>query len=66
MKPGESLIPAALGREPADAVFLDAEIYDPFTCGWERASFGVKDGIVIGIGEYRGREEHRLHGARVV
>ncbi|MDI6718785.1 MAG: adenine deaminase [Methanomicrobiales archaeon] len=64
--PVEDMLGTALGRTPADAAFENAEIFSPFTCSWERASFAVRAGIVVGIGDYRGIEEHDLHGARVV
>jgi adenine deaminase len=61
-----TLIRAASGEEPADAVFSDLLLFNPFSCEWEETSFAVKDGIVVGIGDYQGRAEHDLHGARVI
>ncbi|MCC7556099.1 MAG: adenine deaminase [Methanoculleus marisnigri] len=52
--------------EPADAVFSGAEVFNPFACSWERVDFGVKDGRIIGFGEYRGTREYDLSGAYVV
>jgi adenine deaminase len=57
---------AAQGLAPADTVFSNAELFDPFTCTWDRTDFAVKDGIVIGTGTYTGRKEVDLHGARVI
>ncbi len=66
MIPVADLLGTALGQTPADAVFKDAEIFNPFACSWERTSFAVRGGIVVGLGDYRGIVEHDLHGARVV
>ncbi len=41
-------------------------VFNPFACIWERADFAVKDGYVIGLGDYRGRRRCDLGGARVV
>jgi len=60
------LIDAARGLAPADVVFSNAVIFNPFSCTWEGGSLAVTDGIVVGIGSYCGRVEHDLHGARIV
>jgi adenine deaminase len=60
------LIDAARGLAPADVVFSNAVIFNPFSCTWEEGSLAVTDGIVVGIGTYCGRVEHDLHGARIV
>jgi len=60
------LIDAARGLAPADVVFSNAVIFNPFSCTWEQGSLAVTDGIVVGIGTYFGRVEHDLHGARIV
>ena len=60
------LIPAARGTAPADTVFTDAEIFDPFTCTWKRGDLAVKDGIVLGTGDYVGREEYDMQGRYLV
>lgn len=57
---------AARGLFPADTVFTNCEIYNPFTCGFESTSLAVKDGLVVGLGDYAGREEIDLHGSLVV
>jgi len=59
-------IAAALGEIPADILFTDAEVFNPFTCSWELTSFGVKDGVVLGTGEYRAHQVCSLKKARVV
>lgn len=60
------MITAARGLSPADVVVRNAELYDPFTCSWEHADFAIKDGIVLGSGNYSGNREIDCKGARVV
>lgn len=60
------LIKAALGEVPAEVVYTGCEIFNPFICGWEAGSLAVSGGRVAGIGDYHGRREYDLHGARVV
>jgi adenine deaminase len=62
----KTLIPAARGIVPADILFTNAEIFNPFTGDWEDTSFAVSDGIVIGIGSYRAKKEVDLKKNRVV
>jgi adenine deaminase len=58
---------AARGTLPADTVFRNAEIYNPFDCSWETADLAVRDGMVVGLGEgYHGTAEQDLRGSRVV
>lgn len=61
-----SLVRAARGEEPADTVFKNADLFNPFTGNWEETDFAVKDGIVIGTGSYDGRNIHDLRGAPVI
>jgi adenine deaminase len=51
---------------PADAVFLNAELFNPFDCKWDLCDFTVSDGIVIGKGDYQGKKEIDLGGAKVL
>ncbi|HDR73561.1 MAG TPA: adenine deaminase, partial [Methanoculleus sp.] len=57
---------ASLGDEPADLVCENCNLFNPFTCEWEHTSFAVQDGIVVGVGEYRGRSVLDMGEARVV
>lgn len=61
-----SLISAARGELPADTVYLDAEIFNPFTCRWERGDLAVKDGVVLGTGDYHGSVECDMQGAYII
>ena len=56
----------ALGDQPADKVFLNALLYNPFSCSWDSCNFAVSDGIIIGTGDYSGKEEVDLQGAKVL
>jgi adenine deaminase len=60
------MIKAARGNAPADAVFKNAKIFNPFTCTWEQGTLAVKDGIVLGIGNYTGKTEYDLSGKFIV
>jgi adenine deaminase len=64
--PDRAVSLAAQGLAPADTVFRNAELFNPFTCTWDTTDFAVKDGIVIGTGTYTGREEVDLRRARVI
>ena len=48
------LLDAARGFTPADAVFKNALIFNPFTIDWEQGNLAIKNGLVLGIGDYTG------------
>jgi adenine deaminase len=60
------LIGAARGNAPADAIFTNAKIFNPFTCTWDSETLAVKDGIVLGTGDYSGITEYDLNGRYIV
>ncbi len=60
------MINAARGFTPADAIYKNAEIFNSFTCSFEEGNLAVKDGRVLGIGDYRGKTEHDLAGSYIV
>jgi len=60
------LIDAARGLVPADCVFKNARIFNPFTCTWEEGNLAIKDGRVLGIGNYAGKEVRDLSGRYIV
>jgi adenine deaminase len=64
--PLHSLLCAARGREPADTVFSNADLFNPFTGEWALTDFAVKNGIVIGTGTYDGSTVLDLEGAPVI
>ena len=59
-------INAARGNAPADAIFKNVNIFNPFTCTWDKGALAVKDGIVLGIGNYSGIKEYDLSGKYIV
>lgn len=63
MHPG---LRAALGQEPADLVYSNLSLFNPFTGEWEDTSLAVQNGVVVGTGEYRGRITHDFKGAKVI
>lgn len=62
-----SLVSCGRGIDPADTLFSNALLFDPFSCEWIETCFAVSDGIVVGIGDsYASNNEIDLGGARVV
>ena len=57
-----SLIAAAAGDEASDLVLKNAKVLNVFTKELEEADVAVKDGIIVGIGSYKGKEEIDLQG----
>jgi adenine deaminase len=62
----KDLIDAARGLVPADSIFQNARIFNPFTCLWETGTLAVKDGIILGIGDYTGKTVHDFAGQYLV
>jgi adenine deaminase len=60
------VIDAARGIVPADVIFEDATIFNPFTCSWDEGTLAVKDGIVLGMGDYEGNETRNCSGKYLV
>jgi adenine deaminase len=60
------LLDAARGRIPADMVFKNAMIFNPFTCDWQQGDLAIKNGIVLGTGTYTGRSEQDCTGRCIV
>lgn len=56
------LIPVALGRDEPDLVLKYADIVDVFTEQLFTADIAVKDGMIVGVGAYRGRHEIDMSG----
>jgi len=61
-----NLLEAARGLAPADTVFRNALIFNPFTGGWEHGNLAIKDGVVLGIGDYAGKTEYDLKGSYII
>ena len=60
------MIDGARGLEPADMIFENASIFNPFTCSWDEGTFAVKNGIVLGIGDYTGKTVKDCTGQYIV
>ncbi len=54
---------AARGDIPADVVFRGGKVVNVFTGKLERATVAVHQGRVVGLGDYKGRQEIELKGA---
>ena len=61
----KELLRQARGLEKADKVFKNATIVDVFNERLIESDIAVADGIIIGVGEYEGKEEIDL-GGRIV
>jgi adenine deaminase len=62
----KDMLDAARGLKPADAVFKNAIIFNPFTCDWEHGTLAVKNGLVLGIGTYTGKMEYDFQDSYIV
>jgi adenine deaminase len=62
----KDLLDAARGIVPADTVCKNAQVFNPFTCSWETGTLAIKDGIVLGIGDYAGKTVHDFTGMYIV
>lgn len=56
----------ARGDEPADLVLRGGRVLSVFTREWLELDVAVKDGHVVGLGTYEGRQTHHLEGRYVV
>ena len=62
----KDLLDAARGLVPADIICKNASIFNPFTCSFETGTLAIKDGIVLGIGNYTGKTVHDFNGLYIV
>lgn len=62
----KDFLDAARGLTPADAVFKNALVFNPFISGWERGDLAIKNGLVLGIGTYIGKTEYDLSGSYII
>lgn len=61
----KNIINAAMGREKADIVLKNGKIIDVLGHGIIEGNVGIKDGIIIGAGDYEGAEEIDVKGAYI-
>jgi adenine deaminase len=59
------ILAAARGDLPCDLVLVNGMLVNTFTCEILKGDVGVKNGIVVGIGDYRGVEEIDISGKYV-
>jgi adenine deaminase len=59
------VLAAARGDLPCDLVLVNGMLVNTFTCEILKGDVGVKNGIVVGIGDYRGVEEIDISGKYV-
>lgn len=62
----KDLIEAARGTIPADIICRNAPIFNPFTGSWDTGTLAIKDGVVVGCGEYAGKTEYDFRGMYIV
>jgi adenine deaminase len=60
------LLEAARGLVPADIVCKNARVFNPFTCSYETGTLAIKDGIILGIGDYHGKTEYDFSGLYII
>ena len=58
----ESLLAASRGSEPADLVLKGGKVINVFSGEIEEADLAIKDGLIVGLGRYRGLEEMDVGG----
>lgn len=59
-------INTAASRDKADLVLKGGKIFNVFTKELEEADLAIKDGVIVGIGDYEGEKEVDLEGKTVV
>lgn len=62
----KSLLKVARGDEKADLVLKNGKIVDLYNCEIIEADLAISAGIIIGHGEYKGREEKDLKGKYIL
>jgi adenine deaminase len=62
----KDLLDAARGFTPADAVFKNARIFNPFILDWEDGDLALKNGLILGIGTYNGKTEYNCSGSYII
>lgn len=61
----KNIISAASGREKADTVLKNGKIIDVLGHSIIEGNVGIKDGVIIGIGDYEGKEEIDVKGSYI-
>lgn len=55
-------INSSVGKEKADIVFKNGRLINVFTSEIMETDLAIKDGVILGFGEYEGLQEVDLHG----
>lgn len=61
-----TIMEQALGKKKADRVFKNGTVFNVFTKEWERKDVAVSDGVIVGTGEYDGKDEIDCTGKYIV
>jgi adenine deaminase len=61
----KKLISLARGNDPVDLVFKNAKVINVFTKTIEEGTLAISDGVFIGMGDYKGKEEIDLKGSYI-
>ena len=61
----KNIISSAAGREKADIVLKNGKIIDVLGHRIVEGNVGIKDGIILGIGDYEGEKEIDVKGAYI-
>ncbi|UCF87886.1 MAG: adenine deaminase [bacterium] len=56
------ILAAARGDSPCDLALLNGTVINTFTCEKLQGDVGIKNGVIVGIGEYQGSEEIDVSG----
>ncbi|MDD1689807.1 MAG: adenine deaminase [Methanoregula sp.] len=62
----KAMILAATGVRHADLVLEDAYLFNAFTVSWDVGSLAIKDGTILGIGDYEGKKTRDCSGQYIV
>jgi adenine deaminase len=62
----KALVETARGLSPADRIFTDASVFNPYTNSWDEGTIAIKDGIVLGMGDYEGSTAIDCSGRYIV
>ena len=57
----KNIISSAAGREKADIVLKNGKIIDVLGHRIVEGNVGIKDGIILGIGDYEGEKDRAKH-----
>jgi len=60
-----ALIPAARGKAPADLVLKGGWVVNVFSGKLEKIDLAIKNGIIVGLGHYSGKDELDVSGGYV-